>query len=60
MEFLRSFLGRHYAGKPVASHADVHRGSLRVPAPRDEPLRTPAWEAREPVAGVVVKCRLFF
>ena len=31
----------------VASHADVHRGSLLVPAPltRDEPLRMSAWEA---------------
>ena len=31
----------------VASHADVVRGSSRVPAPltRDEPLRTSAWEA---------------
>ena len=37
----------------IASHADVLRGSLRVPAPltsagagtRDEPLRTSAWEA---------------
>ena len=36
----------------VASHADVIRGSSRVPAPlgtqsgtRDEPLRTSAWEA---------------
>ena len=28
--------------KIVASHADVLRGSSRVP---DEPLRTPAWEA---------------
>ena len=35
----------------IASHADVLRGSSRVPAPRgagtlDEPLRTSAWEAR--------------
>ena len=35
----------------LASHADVLRGSSRVPAPRgagtrDEPLRTSAWEAR--------------
>ena len=33
----------------VASHADVLRGSSRVPAvagTRDEPLRTSAWEAR--------------
>ena len=31
----------------TASHADVLRGSSRVPAPRtrDEPLRTSAWEA---------------
>ena len=34
----------------VASHADVLRGSSRVPAPRgagtrDEPLRMSAWEA---------------
>ena len=36
----------------VASHADVIRGSSRVPAPqgtqsgtRDEPLRMSAWEA---------------
>ena len=35
----------------LASHADVLRGSSRVPAPisragtRDEPLRTSAWEA---------------
>ena len=27
------------------SHADVLRGSSRVPAPRDEPLKTSAWEA---------------
>ena len=35
----------------IAPHADVLRGSSRVPAPRgvgtrDEPLRTSAWEAR--------------
>ena len=31
----------------IASHADVLRGSSRVPAKvtRDEPLRTSAWEA---------------
>ena len=34
----------------IASHADVLRGSSRVPAPRgagtrDEPLRTSSWEA---------------
>ena len=29
----------------VASHADVLRGCSRVPATRDEPLRTSAWEA---------------
>ena len=32
----------------LASHADVLRGSSRVPAPlgtRDEPLKTSAWEA---------------
>ena len=29
----------------LASHADVLRGSSRVPAPCDEPLRTSAWEA---------------
>ena len=31
----------------LASHADVLRGSSRVPAlgTRDEPLRTSAWEA---------------
>ena len=33
--------------RELASHADVLRGSSRVPAPRtrDEPLRTSAWEA---------------
>ena len=31
----------------IASHADVLKGSLLVPAPltRDEPLRMSAWEA---------------
>ena len=29
----------------VAFHADDLRGSSRVPAPRDERLRTSAWEA---------------
>ena len=39
----------------LASHADVLRGSSRVPAPvrgagtRDEPLRTSAWEAIESI-----------
>ena len=41
----------HRAGFLLASHADVLRGSSRVPAPRgagtrDEPIRTSAWEAR--------------
>ena len=36
----------------LASHADVHKGSSRVPAPRgagtrDEPLTTSTWEATE-------------
>ena len=36
---------------PLASHADVLRGSSRVPAPkRDEPRRTSAWEANPPCA----------
>ena len=40
----------------VASHADVLRGSSRVPAPRgtrDEPLRKSAWEVRALGAGRV-------
>ena len=39
------------ACEALASHADVLRGSSRVPArgagTRDEPLRTSAWEASE-------------
>ena len=34
---------------PLASHADVFKGSSRVPSgagTRDEPLRTSAWEAK--------------
>ena len=33
---------RHYE---VTSHADVLRGSSRVPRTHDEPLRTSAWDA---------------
>ena len=47
-------------GHLLASHADVFRGSSRVPAPltfsgagtRDEPLRTSAWEASYPYPQV--------
>ena len=47
-------------GHLLASHADVFRRSSRVPAPltfsgagtRDEPLRTPAWEASHPYPQV--------
>ena len=46
----------------VASHADVLRGSSRVPAPRtgmrDEPLRTSAWEAACNVDQTVFGCKL--
>ena len=43
-----------FTGSTVASHADVLRGSSRVPAPRgagtrDEPLRTSAGEARSTI-----------
>ena len=31
----------------VASHADVLSGSSRVSSPRDELLRTSAWEAND-------------
>ena len=34
------------AWRYIDSHADVLRGSSRVPGTRDEPLRTSAWEAR--------------
>ena len=53
----------YFALTIVASHADVLRGSSRVPAPRnqvscegtrDEPLRTSAWEA----ITIVVATRL--
>ena len=42
--------GEYLFGNGLASHADVLRGSSRVPAPRgagrrDEPLRASAWEA---------------
>ena len=46
----------------LASHADVLRGSSRVPAPisragtRDEPLRTSAWEAIVILAPRVFLC----
>ena len=38
--------------QPLASHANVLRGSSRVPTPRlrDEPVRTSAWEAIQPWA----------
>ena len=40
------FLGSFKSDLNIASHADVLRGSSRVPAGmRDEPLRTSAWEA---------------
>ena len=46
----------------VASHADVLRGSSRVPAARtgmrDEPLRTSAWEATCNVDETVCGCKL--
>ena len=47
--------------KTLASHADVLRGSPRVPVPittvsgtgmRDEPLRTSAWEAIKTRVGI--------
>ena len=37
---------------PIASHADVLRSSSRVPAPRDEPLRTSAWEASWSITSI--------
>ena len=48
--FINGFHFPFYFKPRLASHADVLRGSSRVPAPRgagtrDEPLRTSAWEA---------------
>ena len=40
-----SWLLRSHFTLSLASHADVLRGSSRVLAPLDEPLRTFAWEA---------------
>ena len=37
--------GQYQTHCVLASHADVLRGSLRIPGTSDEPLRTSAWEA---------------
>ena len=51
-------------GLELASHADVLRGSSHVPAPRgtgprDEPLRTSAWEASLKLPSFWFTCKIF-